>query len=234
MYRRRLVTAIIMSLVFHGVLLAVFEIDNGTPAIEINSLITLPVPTSTTVRLSPPSARKNVEIDPPAAASEPKKTQPVQPAPAVPKPPEGEAVESEPVDMGAANVVQPAADRISTDTDRFSETTDSAIGVATLSTTASVSPADTGPSLLTALDPEYPIMARRMGVEGVVILNVTVDRRGYPVDYHILSPRSHRVLEESALAAVMNARFRPGTRGGKPTIETFRLKVRFELDSRGT
>jgi len=92
-------------------------------------------------------------------------------------------------------------------------------------------PADTDPVLLSSLDPVYPMMARRAGLEGVVIIEVTVDRLGNPVDYSIRPPRSHRLLEESAVAAVMNARFQPGIRAGVPVQESFRVKVRFELKS---
>jgi TonB family protein len=72
------------------------------------------------------------------------------------------------------------------------------------------------------------------GVEGVVIIDVTVDQGGVPVDCLFMASRSHRVFEESALAAVMKARFRPGTENGGPVRDTFRLKVRFELDTRGS
>jgi len=89
---------------------------------------------------------------------------------------------------------------------------------------------ETEPSLLSELDPQYPLMARRAGVEGVVNVIVTVDRYGHPVACLILPPHTHKLLEESAINAVMDARFHPGRKEGNPVQGSFRLKVRYELD----
>lgn len=90
---------------------------------------------------------------------------------------------------------------------------------------------DSEPSLITVVDPEYPIQARRLGVEGVVDLEITVDSTGLPVECRVLPPRVHKILEKSALAAVMQARFKPGMENGQPIQDTYRLKVRFELEA---
>ena len=91
-------------------------------------------------------------------------------------------------------------------------------------------PADAEPFLSSSLNPVYPVLARRAGIEGTVIIEVTVDRNGRPVDYSILPPGSNRILEEAAAEAVMKARYNPGIKGGRTVSGSFRIKVRFELD----
>jgi protein TonB len=73
------------------------------------------------------------------------------------------------------------------------------------------------------------MMARRSGLEGEVTIEITVDSDGMPTDCRVLPPFSHRILEESAIRAVKNARFQPGTRNGQPAACTYSIKVRFEL-----
>ncbi len=89
---------------------------------------------------------------------------------------------------------------------------------------------DSSPVLLSILDPVYPMMARRADLEGVVIIEVTVDCEGNPVEYRIQPPHCNKLLEESAVKAVMNSRFKPGTYRGTPVQDIFRIRVRFELD----
>ncbi len=91
-------------------------------------------------------------------------------------------------------------------------------------------PVDADPSLSSPLIPVYPVMAQRAGIEGIVIIEVTIDGDGRPVDYRIQPPRSYRILEDSAVDAVMNARYSPGIRYGHTVSGSFRIKVRFELD----
>ncbi len=228
MYRRRLAAAVVMSLGFHGVLLAVVGIGIVSKPVETDPDGIPPRAITTTVRLAAPHPKgiqSPVEIpgaEIPVAAPVPKAV-PASITPSVIdktdiEVPVAEVVEADPVDSPDTGVA------------RGSEASELAVsGEGVANGLSSGIPADSEPSLLSIPNPEYPILARRMGVEGVVILDVTVDQEGIPVDCLILAPRSHRVLEESALAAVMKARFRPGTEDGKPVRDIFRLNVRFEL-----
>lgn len=60
--------------------------------------------------------------------------------------------------------------------------------------------------------PNYPSSARRQGQEGTVIVQFTVDERGYVVDAKILRGSSHPVLNEEALRTVRRFRAKPGAR----------------------
>ena len=60
--------------------------------------------------------------------------------------------------------------------------------------------------------PNYPSSARRQGQEGRVIVQFTVDERGYVVDAKIISGCPFSVLNEEALRTVRRFRAKPGVR----------------------
>ena len=74
----------------------------------------------------------------------------------------------------------------------------------------------------------YPEQARRLGVQGDVVVQFVVDEEGRVRDAAVVrSP--HRLLSESALAAVHRQRFRPGTVDGRPVKVRFMVPVRYRL-----
>ena len=60
--------------------------------------------------------------------------------------------------------------------------------------------------------PNYPSSARRQGQEGKVIVQFTVDERGYVVDAKIISGSPYPALNEEALRTVRRFRAKPGVR----------------------
>jgi periplasmic protein TonB len=60
--------------------------------------------------------------------------------------------------------------------------------------------------------PNYPSSARRQGQEGKVIVQFTVDERGYVVDAKIISGCPFSALNEEALRTVRRFRAKPGVR----------------------
>ena len=80
--------------------------------------------------------------------------------------------------------------------------------------------------------PKYPRVARRRGYEGVVLLKVMVDREGRVDDLVVLKSSGHGVLDRSALNAVKNWVFQPGTIDGRRTKMWVQVPVRFELKGR--
>ena len=77
--------------------------------------------------------------------------------------------------------------------------------------------------------PIYPPMARRMGIEGKVILNVlvTADGAAGQVELHKSSGDSR--LDQSALDAVKRWRFVPAKRGSQPISDWFLIPISFTL-----
>jgi protein TonB len=90
---------------------------------------------------------------------------------------------------------------------------------------------DSGPEPVEPIKPEYPAAARRMGVEGVVVLEVSVSEDGRSTGYRVIPPRAHRVLEEAAVDAALNARYRPAIRGSRSAADTLRLRIVFRLEA---
>ncbi len=226
MLNRRLAAALILSLGFHAVLLTAIGLGIAPDPGDSGALGFPAKSGSIAVNLSSPI------IEPPKSQKSPRSTESPQMLP-----PEVHLPAADEPVIEAAVVLDEHIEAAFSDESQTGDSGDPTAAEVTVPTGAGLKPEPSGlkvvsePSLISSLNPEYPLLARRMGVEGVVVLDVTVDRMGFPVDCLILPPYSHRFLEESALAAVMQARFQPGTEDGRPVRDTFRLKVRFELET---
>jgi len=85
----------------------------------------------------------------------------------------------------------------------------------------------TAPAILSRVDPLYPDFARRARVQGTVILMMTVDDRGVPMQVRMLE--GHPALQEAALQAARRWRFEPARLDGRPVAASFRLTLNFRL-----
>jgi protein TonB len=86
------------------------------------------------------------------------------------------------------------------------------------------------PRLIHRVDPEYPPIAVSAMIEGLVILEATVDSTGAVRDTRVL--RSHGVLDEAAVTAVREWRYEPLLLNGKPTPFVLTVTVSFSLAAR--
>ena len=86
------------------------------------------------------------------------------------------------------------------------------------------------PRLIHRVDPEYPPIAVSAMIEGMVILEATVDSTGAVRDTRVL--RSHGVLDEAAIDAVREWRYEPLLLNGKPTPFVLSVTVSFSLAAR--
>jgi protein TonB len=77
--------------------------------------------------------------------------------------------------------------------------------------------------------PPYPGAARRQGIEGDVILQLSVDEAGKLISVAVARGSGHRVLDEAAIAAVKLWRFEPAVVDGRPVAAVAELPVRFRL-----
>jgi protein TonB len=77
--------------------------------------------------------------------------------------------------------------------------------------------------------PLYPLKARRLGYEGIVMLKVLIDEDGRVDDLRVLRSSGHRVLDRAALSAVRKWLFEPGTEGGVKKKMWVKIPVRFDL-----
>jgi protein TonB len=85
------------------------------------------------------------------------------------------------------------------------------------------------PALLERVEPEYPPLAVRAQVQGVVILEAVVDRQGRVEDVHVL--RSIPLLDKAAIEAVRQWRYSPLLLNGKPERFVLTVTVSFSLST---
>jgi protein TonB len=76
---------------------------------------------------------------------------------------------------------------------------------------------------------EYPEKARELGIEGRVVLELTIDAQGKVKLARVLKGL-HPLLDASAKAAALKMRFVPGTVNGTPVTVKIRYKFTFVLD----
>lgn len=85
----------------------------------------------------------------------------------------------------------------------------------------------TAPRLIHRVEPEYPLIAQQAQIQGMVILEATVDLEGRVDDVRVL--RSHSVLDDAAIAAVRQWRYEPLTLNGQPLPFVLTVTVAFSL-----
>jgi len=77
--------------------------------------------------------------------------------------------------------------------------------------------------------PQYPITARRRGLQGNVVLEVLVDRNGNVGDLRIWKSSGYPILDRAAMDSVKKWLFVPGMRGNEKLEMWVRIPIRFEL-----
>ena len=78
--------------------------------------------------------------------------------------------------------------------------------------------------------PRYPVLAKRMGLEGRVLMRVMVAANGLPVEVEIIAGSGHSVLDRAALDAVRDWRFQVKGSPARNSIEAVEVPIRFELE----
>ncbi len=76
---------------------------------------------------------------------------------------------------------------------------------------------------------EYPEGASRLGIEGVVVLVVTVDETGKIAEARVVEDPGHGLGPAAAAGIRRHCRFEPARRGADAVATSFRYRVRFEL-----
>jgi protein TonB len=74
---------------------------------------------------------------------------------------------------------------------------------------------------------EYTQEARNARFVGFCIVCLTVDDRGIPQNVHVTRPIGMG-LDENAIKAVKQERFKPATRGGRPVAFRLSMEVNFK------
>ena len=83
-----------------------------------------------------------------------------------------------------------------------------------------------GSTFLHKVVPSYPALARRLEKEGTVLLCVTIDERGRPVEVEVLGKAGFG-FDEEAVKAIKDSTFVPARKEGKPLTCKALLPIRF-------
>lgn len=78
--------------------------------------------------------------------------------------------------------------------------------------------------------PAYPVLSRRLGEEGRVLLRVRVSAEGHPVAVDLEKSSNFERLDEAARAAVSHWRFIPSRRGNEAVEGAVIVPIVFRLD----
>jgi len=80
---------------------------------------------------------------------------------------------------------------------------------------------------LKVVNPEYPERARRVGLQGEVVVRVTIDETGRPVELHVVG--GEPILVKETLKVLPHWRFTPVLHLGKRVKATFDAVLHFNL-----
>ncbi len=83
---------------------------------------------------------------------------------------------------------------------------------------------------LNNLRPPYPLVARRMGYQGKVVLNVEVLAEGRAGEVKLQTSSGFGILDDAALRTVTTWKFSPATRFGQPITQWFLVPIKFSLE----
>jgi len=86
----------------------------------------------------------------------------------------------------------------------------------------------TRPVQLSGRQPRYTELARRAGIQGVVVLEAVIDKQGRVSNVRILK-KLHSSLDAEAVAAVKEWVFEPARQGGRPVAVYYTLTVNFQI-----
>lgn len=88
----------------------------------------------------------------------------------------------------------------------------------------------TGPRFLRQEQPVYPLMARKMGKQGWVILRLSIDEKGILTNVEVLEDSGFG-FADAAVSAVRKSTFLAATHEGRPIPSRARLPIIFRLSN---
>jgi len=76
---------------------------------------------------------------------------------------------------------------------------------------------------------KYPEIARKAGVEGTVIVKITVDIKGNVVKTEIIQSLGNNGCDEAAIAAIKKVKWKPAMQRDRPVKVQIAVPIRFKL-----
>lgn len=78
--------------------------------------------------------------------------------------------------------------------------------------------------------PGYPLLAKKRGYQGTVVLEVLVTKEGRAGKVSVFQSSRYSLLDEAAVSSVKKWRFEPGKRGDKKVDMWVKIPIRFQLE----
>ncbi len=91
----------------------------------------------------------------------------------------------------------------------------------------------TSVGVLRRIHPLYPLIAKKSGWEGTVLVRVTVEKNGRASQVDVSRSSGHKVLDDAALKAVKRWAFRPARDGNIPIRSVVVIPLKFSLKEHG-
>lgn len=91
---------------------------------------------------------------------------------------------------------------------------------------------DKMPEMLEYVEPEYPELLKKAGIEGTVYIKAFIDKDGNVGDVKIAKSSGHEEMDRAAATAAVKAKFRPAIKDGKPVAVWVTYSVNFVLGSK--
>ena len=91
----------------------------------------------------------------------------------------------------------------------------------------------TSVGVLRSIRPLYPLIAKKSGWEGTVLVRVTVEKNGRASKVDVSRSSGHKVLDAAALKAVRRWTFRPARDGNIPIRSVVVIPLKFSLKEHG-
>ncbi|MEQ6342504.1 MAG: energy transducer TonB [Gammaproteobacteria bacterium] len=225
--RSRLVmVAVLVTLVAHVFVVSVLwrlwsdrPMLQPSPPLEVNLTVPPPKPTPVTTPTPPP--RIQPAIQPPIQPTPPLPVQrPVEPItrPATPLP--------MPVEQRVAEPVKPAEITPPPAPAAPEEPKAAPIKVAPV---AEIEPPSFGAAYLNNPPPEYPAAAKRLGLQGTVLLRVLVSPAGLPEKIGIMTSSGSPSLDDAAIKTVKQWTFVPARQGDHAVAGSVNVPIRYSL-----
>jgi protein TonB len=92
-------------------------------------------------------------------------------------------------------------------------------------------PVEKSPQIVRSVQPEYPEIARRAGIEATVWVNILVDKKGKPKKAVVVKEDGAGVFNDTAIRAAMTYQFTPAVMNSGPVQVWVSIKFRFQLVS---
>ncbi|MGD8921725.1 MAG: energy transducer TonB [Candidatus Zixiibacteriota bacterium] len=92
-------------------------------------------------------------------------------------------------------------------------------------------PVEIYPEMIYESQPEYPRLAKEAGLEGTVWVQALVDKEGTVRKAQVARSSGTAALDEAAVKAAYDCKFKPGIQNGRPVAVWVTYKVDFQISS---